>query len=260
MWQFLTQMFMMPWSMMSASMEMFNRTMQGMQQGMNQGANTMMSGIGGQTSGSRQGGQSGIGERMMNMAGAGLTGAGQQTTEEERSMRNQSGQDWSSGNQGWSDGGQQQGWDDGGQQQWGGRDQNRSQRDRNLSNDDLKLVRYRILFVKRDYEEAFDEKVELVTSNLTATQFAGLKIAKFLRDLNNIKRPEKWREKNYPPNVTGDTIDNIPAEDEKHLRIYFEVLERFPREEANYERDQVEVLREIRDRIGSSPYRSDEIS
>lgn len=252
MWRFLTQMFMMPLNMMAASMEMFNRTMQGMQQGMNQGANMMMSGMGGQTSGSWQSGESGTGGRMMNMAGT-----SQQPTEEERTMRNQE-RNWNSGDQGWSgsDGGQQQGWGDGGQQ-WGGREQNSRQCDRNLSNDDLKLVRYRILFVKRDYEEAFDEKVELVTGSLTPTQFAGLKIAKFLRDLNNIKRPEKWLEKNYPPNVTGDTIDNIPTKDEKHLRIYFEVLERFPREEADYEREQVEVLREIRDRIGSSTYSSE---
>jgi hypothetical protein len=123
--------------------------------------------------------------------------------------------------------------------------------DQDLSGEDtLKLVRYKIMFVKRDYEVAFDEKEDLVSYSTTAPDWAALQISHFMGDLRRIKRPEKWRDKNYPPGVTGEFIDRIPDGDQKYVRIYFEILQRWEREEAEYEKQQVEVLREIRDRIG----------
>jgi len=41
-------------------------------------------------------------------------------------------------------------------------DKETTMRDKDLSDDQLKLVRYKILFVKRDYETAFPEQEELV--------------------------------------------------------------------------------------------------
>ena len=47
-------------------------------------------------------------------------------------------------------------------------------RDKDLNDEQLKLVRYKILFVKRDYETAFPEKEELVADNLSGEGFAGV--------------------------------------------------------------------------------------
>src|SRR5215831_5779656 len=51
--------------------------------------------------------------------------------------------------------------------------------DRDLSGEDLKLVRYKILFVKRDYEHAFEEQEELVHDNTTEAAFTAWKVGEF---------------------------------------------------------------------------------
>lgn len=138
--------------------------------------------------------------------------------------------------------------------------------DTNLSDDMLKLVRYKVLFIKRDYEWAFPEREELVFDNMTDSAFTAWKIAEFIQSLNRIEVPHKWREKTppYPPhqewrNVDGRdiwVIHSLPESDKKFFRIYFEVLQRYAREKLKYEEDQLEALRGIRDAIekkGISP-------
>ena len=123
--------------------------------------------------------------------------------------------------------------------------------DQDLSGEDtLKLVRYKILFVKRDYEVPFDEQEDLVSYATTGTDWGALQIANFMGSLGRIRRPRKWHDKHYPPGVSGDFIHEIPDGDRKYIRIYFEVLQRWERQEAEYEKQQVEVLRDIRDRMG----------
>ena len=123
--------------------------------------------------------------------------------------------------------------------------------DQDLSGEDtLKLVRYKILFVKRDYEVAFDEKEDLVSYSTTTPDWAALKICEFTENLKTTKVPEKWDKKKYPKKASGGNIVEIPTEDRKYIRIYFEVLQRWDREEAEYDKQQVEVLREIREEIG----------
>lgn len=144
--------------------------------------------------------------------------------------------------------------------------------DTDLSGDQLKLVRYKILFVKRDYEVAFPEREELVHDNLTGEAFTAWKVAEFIQRLDREEVPEKWRKKNYPRKCRDkddgeyekdgeecerdegkywkkEYIKWLDEEDKKYLRVYYEVLARYDREEANYERDQVEVLKEIRNRL-----------
>jgi hypothetical protein len=131
--------------------------------------------------------------------------------------------------------------------------------DRNLHDDMLKLVRYKILFVKRDYEHAFPEKEELVSENTDESGYTAWKIAEFIQDLKNIDIPPKWRDKPkpYPPRdeigsppVEDHTkINHLPEDDKKYLRVYYEVLERYPRERFRYEERQIEVLEEIAKKI-----------
>ncbi len=125
--------------------------------------------------------------------------------------------------------------------------------DKDLHDDMLKLVRYKILFVRREYEYAFPEQEDLVSDNMDGSAFTAWKIAEFIQDLHREHTPVplKWRDKNYPPKefIKGDHLTGIPHEDKKYLRVYFEVLERYPREKFKYEEQQIKVLEDIRDEV-----------
>ena len=128
--------------------------------------------------------------------------------------------------------------------------------DKDMHDDMLKLVRYKILFVKRDLEYAFPEQEELVAENTDAAGYSAWKIAEFIQKLRETPIPAKWRSKNYPrevhvtsPPSPPPTIDDLEEDDKKYLRVYFEVLDRYPRERFRYEERQIQVLEEIRDKM-----------
>lgn len=129
-------------------------------------------------------------------------------------------------------------------------------RDKDLHDDMLKLVRYKILFVRREYEYAFPEQEDLVSDNMDGSAFTAWKIAEFIQDLHRqtTRVPLKWKDKNYPPRefIKDGYLNGIPHEDKKYLRVYFEVLERYPREKFKYEEQQIKVLEDIRDILGGS--------
>ena len=131
-----------------------------------------------------------------------------------------------------------------------------SGRDKDLHDDMLKLVRYKVLFVRREYEYAFPEQEDLVSDNMDGSAFTAWKIAEFIQDLHRqtTRVPLKWKDKNYPPRefIKDGYLNGIPHEDKKYLRVYFEVLERYPREKFKYEEQQIKVLEEIRDQLGGS--------
>jgi hypothetical protein len=134
--------------------------------------------------------------------------------------------------------------------------------DQDLHDDMLKLVRYKVLFVKREYETAFREQEDLVSDNMDASAFTAWKIAQFIQDLNHtegdqrVRIPSKWGDR-YPSDrdryVRDGYLIGFPPEDKKYLRVYYEVLDRYPREKFKYEEEQIEVLRDIRDEIRSRP-------
>jgi len=101
--------------------------------------------------------------------------------------------------------------------------------DKNLRDDTLKLVRYKLLFVKREQEKAFPEQEDLVYDNLDEAAFTAWKVAEFIQNHPNL----------------------VNEEDKKYLRVYYEVLQRFPREKFKYEEDQIRVLRQIRDHLST---------
>jgi hypothetical protein len=72
--------------------------------------------------------------------------------------------------------------------------------DQNLRDDMLKLVRYKILFLNRDYEHAFPEQEELVTDNLDAANYTTWKIVAFIQHLRQPTTPVPLKWKQYPPN------------------------------------------------------------
>ncbi len=138
--------------------------------------------------------------------------------------------------------------------------------DKNLNDDMLKLVRYKILFVKRNYEHAFPEQEDLVYDNMDGNSFTAWKVAEFIQELAKVKSektpegrarvgfrvPGSW--KTYPDAdkfVFDGYLTGFPHEDKKYLRVFYEVLERFPREKFRHDERQIEVLEDIRDRMGS---------
>jgi hypothetical protein len=129
-------------------------------------------------------------------------------------------------------------------------------RDKDLSDDQLKLVRYKILFVKRDYEIAFPEREELVHDNITGEAFTAWKIAEFIQRLSKEPIPDKWRKKKYPKRHDDESVPDdrfihrLDEDDKKYLRVYYEVLERYVREEDDTE---VDVLKDIRKAIERLP-------
>jgi hypothetical protein len=129
--------------------------------------------------------------------------------------------------------------------------------DKDLSNKDmLKLVRYKILFIKRDYETAFPEVEEIVSDPMEDCDYTAWKVAEFIQRLarKETRIPMKWGTKypkidHKPPYREGNFLLGFPEEDKKYLRVYFEVLARYEREAFKYQERQVEVLEEIRDNL-----------
>jgi hypothetical protein len=126
--------------------------------------------------------------------------------------------------------------------------------DQNLHDDMLKLVQYKILFLKRNYEHAFAEQEELVPDNIDAAGYTAWKIAAFIQQLREQRHttvPEKWKQ--YPPDDPlyrdGSTLVGFPERDKKYLRVYYKVLDRWPREAFKFEERQIEILKEVRDHL-----------
>jgi hypothetical protein len=122
--------------------------------------------------------------------------------------------------------------------------------DKDLNDDMLKLVRYKILFVKRGYEHAFKEEEELVPDNIDGPAFTAWKIAEFIQKLHKkaVDVSDKWEDycKDY---VTGDKksgfkVTGLEEGDKKYLRLYYEVLERYNRQKLRYEEEHIELLKE----------------
>lgn len=131
--------------------------------------------------------------------------------------------------------------------------------DKDLRDDMLKLVRYKVLYVRREYEVAFPEREDIISDNMDGDAFTAWKVAEFIQELahGHTEVPRKWTDKGYPQGFTSDDgnyLTGIPHEDKKYLRVYYEVLERYPREKFKYEEQQIRVLEEIRDGMAKLDY------
>lgn len=125
--------------------------------------------------------------------------------------------------------------------------------DQDLRDNKLKLVRRKVLFIKRGCEVAFAEGEELVADDMDPAAYTAWKLAEFLQDLAKglTDVPRHWQARGYPPDdyVENGKLIGLPDEDKKYLRLYFEVLERYPRETLEHEKDQARILRETKDRM-----------
>jgi hypothetical protein len=136
-----------------------------------------------------------------------------------------------------------------------GRELKETKMDKDLRDDMLKLVRYKVLFVKREYEHAFPEREDLVSENMDGAAFTAWKVAEFIQELQQegLRVSEKWRKYGggrYVEQVDGHLVlRELPHEDKKYLRVFYEVLDRYPREKFKHEEQQIRVLEEIRDTL-----------
>jgi hypothetical protein len=107
-------------------------------------------------------------------------------------------------------------------------------RDQDLGGDDLKVIRYRIIYTKRDHEAFLEDGDTLIDYRTTAADYGGLLICSFMEKVakGEIKLPAK----------VGKTISQ---EDRRYVRITLEVVDRFPRESGEYDRRKVQELASI---------------
>jgi hypothetical protein len=205
------QMMMLPFTVFVQGMELFIKTMQGMQRATDKGMNVM---VGEATQApERLGSQGELASDATTRVGTdATTEADADTTQKERRIM-----------------------------------------DKDLRDDMLKLVRYKVLFVKREYEHAFPEREDLVSDNMDGSAFTAWKAAEFIQELKRGETgvPTKWKDKGYPKDEHrhNGNLTGLPDEDKKYLRVFYEVLERYPREKFKYEEQQIRVLEEIRDKM-----------
>lgn len=99
--------------------------------------------------------------------------------------------------------------------------------DTNLNDDMAKLVEYSIVSIDRDLDD--ERKLLLsteivISENMTGDAFATWMIARFVQDEGL----------------------NFPHEKKKYLRVYYNVLQRWPQPDLEYEESQLHALRGIR--------------
>ena len=99
--------------------------------------------------------------------------------------------------------------------------------DMSLSDDMVKLVRFTIVNIERDREKILAKDEEIVTDSMTDDAFASWMISKHVKP-------------------HGGSGDDDPR---KYLRVSYEVVSRWPKQDRKYEKRQLEVLEGIREAI-----------
>jgi hypothetical protein len=218
MMQFLGQMMKFPFAAFVYSMEMFVKTMQGMRRVTEQGIDMMVGGIAQTLDGGLGPGSDPTGVRRDGTLKGSAETTHQATHKEERSMADVDPR-------------------------------------QDLGGDDLKYVTYSIWFTKRDYEAPLQPETEDVVDYPTdGGSYGALKIGEFMErvEANDVDRPDRWLDpqRPYPENApAGRRGWRLSRDDRRYLKFEYRVIRRIPKGEADYPRQQVDVLRQIRDRI-----------
>jgi hypothetical protein len=127
--------------------------------------------------------------------------------------------------------------------------------DIDLSGEDAKTIEYTIIFIKPDYVATLQSKRSItIDYATTASTFKGLRIADFLEHLHRygIRIPARWN--NKVPSRRGykernGRIKEIPEDDRRYIVCEINLVARHPVPDPKREKEKVDVLREIRDRL-----------
>jgi hypothetical protein len=105
----------------------------------------------------------------------------------------------------------------------------------NLLDDDVKLVAYTMVSVRRGAERVMPgsqgQGTLVVTDRMTGEQLSAWIIARYLQSL------------------TAEERDAV-RRDQRYLRVHWVVSKRWPREPLEFERDQLSILSGVRDALG----------
>lgn len=110
----------------------------------------------------------------------------------------------------------------------------------NLEDDTVKLVAYTIVSLKRDQERIMEGGQEsvIVTDSMKGDAFASWILAKYLQE-----------EVTTPDGTVVSRGALIDPDELRYLRVYYVVSNRWPREPAEFEERQIEVLQGIQNAI-----------
>jgi hypothetical protein len=121
-----------------------------------------------------------------------------------------------------------------------------------LGGEELKVVRWRVIFTKKDREVTLEHGEEVVNYPTSGGSFGGLKVAEFFvaasQGLRNPAR-DRLTQSGYTDTENLSAGWTIKRDDQKYINFTYEVLERVPVSASDYDRQQVEVLRDIRDKL-----------
>jgi hypothetical protein len=136
--------------------------------------------------------------------------------------------------------------------------------ERDLGAQELKTVRYRIIFTKRNNEATLKEEQDTINYSTDPMGLSGRKLSDFwaaavLGEEQEARRRlaaagyADFRDPAPPHNPIPPAPPprpwTIKEEDKKYVTFRYEVLDRLPKQEAEYAREQVDVLKEIRDAL-----------
>jgi len=128
--------------------------------------------------------------------------------------------------------------------------------DQDLGGDDLKVVNYSIFFTKRDLETTLQPNQQDVVDYATdGASFGATKILD-LSD-SSIPYPAKWSDNKYPgdfhynnPHADKIPFNAIPKTDRRYLSFLFEVIDRVPRQNADYDKRKTRSIESIETTLG----------
>ena len=138
----------------------------------------------------------------------------------------------------------------------------------------LRLWRYKVLFIKRDLEHAFNEAEDLVPDDVQ--DITAWKIAEFIQKLalgTEVQVPRKWLDNQFPdlsclklhgapPTSyaaakaalkagTPVYLTGLDEDDKRYLRLFSQVLAQYTREDPQYDKEQVKALRDIAGKLSN---------
>lgn len=122
-----------------------------------------------------------------------------------------------------------------------------------LDDEMVKLVAYTIVSIKRDEEKVMEgEQSEgsiVVTDRMSGEAFAAWMIANYMQaELATIDQKRKNAPDDKEKRAIEEQLKELEKE-RKYLRVYFVVSTRWPREPKKFEEREVEVLREIKEKL-----------
>ena len=127
--------------------------------------------------------------------------------------------------------------------------------DYDLSGEDAKTIEYTIIFVKPDFVATLQPKESMTIDYATTVgTFKGLRIADFLERLRNqgIAIPPRWNRR-VPSRrgygVRGGSIYDIPEDDRRYIVCDIDRVSHHSIPDPKREKEKVDVLRDIRDRL-----------